>query len=111
MGARDYEALAVGLAIGVYGLVGFKYLLVAIGKYADKVRGRRPKIILGCLWFSALGVPVLLAGVWLSLQPLPRTTWYVRLIWPALAIALIIAGIREAISSAAQTGSGQTPPS
>ena len=45
---------------------------------------------------------MLVAGVWLVLQPMPQTSWYGRLILPGLGVALIVAGIRQAIDLATQ---------
>jgi hypothetical protein len=98
LGAYDYEASAVGLAVGMYGLVGIKYVLAGLDKYATVIASKRGKIVLACLWFLTLSGPVLFAGLWLSLQPIPNTTWYGRLMYVAMAIALVIAGFREAIS-------------
>jgi hypothetical protein len=98
LGAYDYEALSVGFAIGIYGLIGIKYVLAALNKYAAIIVNERGKIVLSCLWFLVLSGPVLLGGVWLFLQPFPKTTWYGRLIYVVVAIGLVIAGFREAVS-------------
>lgn len=98
LGAYDYEALSVGLALGLYGLVGVKYVLIALDKYAATIANECGRIVLVCLWLLTLSGPVLFAGVWISLQPLPNTTWYGRLVFVVVAIALVIAGLRETVS-------------
>jgi hypothetical protein len=92
LGAYDYEALSVGFSIGIYGLIGIKYVLAALNKYAAIIVNERGKIVLSCLWFLVLSGPVLFGGVWLFLQPFPKTTWYGRLIYVVVAIGLVIAG-------------------
>jgi hypothetical protein len=92
------QALSVGFAIGIYGLIGIKYVLAALNKYAAIIVNERGKIVLSCLWFLVLSGPVLFGGVWLFLQPFPKTTWYGRLIYVVVAIGLVIAGFREAVS-------------
>ncbi len=99
LGAYDYEAISVGSAIGICGLIGVKYVLAALNKYAAIVVNKRGKIVLSCLWFLVLSGPALFGGVWLLLQPFPKTTWYGWLIYVVVAIGLVIAGFREAVST------------
>jgi hypothetical protein len=49
LGAYDYEALSVGFSIGIYGLIGIKYVLAALNKYAAIIVNERGKIVLSCL--------------------------------------------------------------
>jgi hypothetical protein len=98
IGAQEYEALAVGFAVGFYGFIGIKYALLAVDRTAAAVSAKLLKIVLAYLWFLILGGPVLFGGVWLSLQPMPDTTWHARLWFPILATALIVAGFREMVS-------------
>ena len=91
LGAYDYEALSVGSAIGICGLIGVKYVLAALNKYAAIIVNERG--------FLVLSGPALFGGVWLLLQPFPKTTWYGWLIYVVVAIGLVIAGFREAVST------------
>jgi hypothetical protein len=101
LGVCHYEALAVGFALGMYGCVSVQYILAALSTHVAIVANKRGRIALLGLWFFILSGPTLFGGGWLCLQPFPNTTWYGRLIYVAVAIAMVIAGVREVISSGA----------